>query len=236
MEPDGCALLLTDTYDHENAVKNIIGGELKERIESFQGLVGVRPDSGDVVDVTSATTEWLMDAFGYTTNSKGYKVLPDFIRTVQGDGVRRETLPLVFMEMERRGLATDNAVFGMGGGLLQHCNRDTMEFGMKANAAKVNGEWRDIGKTPTGDAMKVSKKGRLALKYSDGEYTTVKRDEIAPEDNQLVPVFRNGQLLKKWDFAELKERSEAAVPEYYYSAYTSPLREAAKGGATPVGA
>jgi nicotinamide phosphoribosyltransferase len=140
------------------------------------------------------------------------------------------------MEMERRGLATDNAVFGMGGGLLQHCNRDTMEFGMKANAAKVNGEWRDIGKSPTGDSMKLSKKGRLALKYADGDYTTVRRDEIPEEENQLVPVFRNGQLLRKWDFVELKERSEREVPEYYYSDYTAPLREAARGAATPVGA
>ena len=79
------------------------------------------------------------------------------------------------MEMERRGLATENAVFGMGGGLLQHCNRDTMEFGMKANAVRVNGEWRDISKSPTGDSMKHSKAGRLALQYSDGDYRTVAR-------------------------------------------------------------
>ena len=154
-------------------VKNIIGGELKEVIENFPGLVGVRPDSGDVVQVTSDTTEWLMDAFGYATNSKGYKVLPDYIRVVQGDGVRRETLPKVFIEMERRGLAADNAVFGMGGGLLQHCNRDTMEFGMKANAVCVNGEWRDICKSPDRRRMKVSKAGRLALKYANGDYQTV---------------------------------------------------------------
>ncbi|MCX6386721.1 MAG: hypothetical protein NTV40_08885 [Solirubrobacterales bacterium] len=190
---NGVALLLTDTYDHENAVKNILGKELKEAIESFPGLVGVRPDSGDVVEVTADTTEWLMDSFGYTTNSKGYKVLPDFVRVVQGDGVRRETLPKVFIELERRGLAADNAVFGMGGGLLQHCNRDTMEFGMKANAAKVNGEWRDIAKTPTGDSMKISKAGRLALAHIDGEYKTVARDSIPPEENLLVPVFRNGR-------------------------------------------
>src|SRR6185369_7690331 len=87
------------------------------------------------------------------------------------------------------------------------------------------GEWRDIGKSPTGDTMKLSKKGRLALKYSDGEYSTVKRDEIAPEENQLVPVFRNGQLLKKWDFAELKERSEREVPESYYAGYIDDVEE-----------
>jgi nicotinamide phosphoribosyltransferase len=213
----GVTLLLTDTYDHENAVKNILGGELKEEIEKFPGLVGARPDSGDVVQVTADTTEWLMDAFGYTTNSKGYKVLPDFIRVVQGDGVRRETFPKVLAELERRGFAADNAVYGMGGGLLQHCNRDTMEFGMKANAAKVDGQWRDIAKAPTGDSMKRSKAGRLALQYTDGDYKTVRRDSIPEEDNQLVPVFRNGQLLKKWDFSELIARSDRETPEYYYA-------------------
>lgn len=231
---NGVALLLSDTYDHENAVKNIIGGELKEEIESFPGLVGVRPDSGNVVQVTSDTTEWLMEAFGYTVNSKGYKVLPDYIRVVQGDGVRRDTLRDVFIEMERRGLATDNAVFGMGGGLLQHCNRDTMEFGMKANAVKVNGAWRAIGKEPTGDPMKRSKKGRLALQEVDGTLKTVPRDSIPPEENKLVPVFRNGQLLKKWDFSELIERSEREYPESYYAEWVDPMRRAAKGGATPV--
>ncbi len=107
---NGVALLLTDTYDHEHAVKNIIGGELKEMVENFPGLVGIRPDSGDVVQVTSDTTEWLMENFGYTTNSKGYKVLPDYLRVVQGDGVRRESLPKVFIEMERRGLGRERRV------------------------------------------------------------------------------------------------------------------------------
>ena len=41
--PHGCALLLTDTYDHENAVKNIVGSELKEQIQNFPGLVGSAP-------------------------------------------------------------------------------------------------------------------------------------------------------------------------------------------------
>lgn len=225
---NGVALLLTDTYDHEHAVKNIIGGELKEMVENFPGLVGIRPDSGDVVQVTSDTTEWLMENFGYTTNSKGYKVLPDYLRVVQGDGVRRESLPKVFIEMERRGLGAENAVFGMGGGLLQHCNRDTLEFGMKASAAKVNGQWRETAKSPTGDSMKVSKAGRLALQYVDGDYRTVPRDSIPPEENVLVPVFRNGQLLKKWDFAELIERSEREYPEHYYRDAVAPMLAASK--------
>ncbi|MGB1885137.1 MAG: nicotinate phosphoribosyltransferase [Gammaproteobacteria bacterium] len=222
----GVVILLTDTYDHENCVKNIIGGELKQDVENFPGLVGVRPDSGDIVQVTSDTTEWLMDAFGFETNSKGYKVLPPFVRVLQGDGVTFTSLPQVFIEMERRGLSAENALFGMGGGLLQHHNRDTMNFGQKANAVCVNGEWRDIYKAPTGSSMKVSKRGRLALKYENGEFETVPRDSISAEENQLIPVFRNGQLLKKWDFTELIERSEREYPESYYLDIVKPLRDA----------
>ncbi|QKP76951.1 nicotinate phosphoribosyltransferase [Methyloligella sp. GL2] len=222
----GVVILLTDSYDHENAVKNIIGKELKETIEAGPGLIGVRPDSGDPVQVTAETTEWLMEAFGYSVNSKGYKVLPDFIRTVQGDGVTMYSLRDIYIEMERRGLAADNAVFGMGSGLLQQCNRDTLNFGQKANAAKVNGSWVDIFKKPTGAAFKASKRGRLALKAENGSYVTVPKDSIAPEENLLQPVFRNGKLLKKWDFSELIERSEQPVPESYYAEIVQPMIEA----------
>lgn len=228
----GVALLLTDTYDHENAIKNIIGGELKELIQNFPGLVGARPDSGDPVQVTAETTEWLMDAFGYETNSKGFRILPPFIRVVQGDGITLNSLRDIYVEMERRGLAADNALFGMGGGLLQHCNRDTMNFGQKANAAQINGKWIDIAKSPTGAGFKVSKPGRLALTMVDGEYRTVPRDSIPAHENLLVPVFRNGQLLKKWDFTELIERSERPVPEHYYSDLIAPMLAA---DSVPVG-
>jgi nicotinamide phosphoribosyltransferase len=225
--PEGCALLLTDTYDHENCVKNIVGGELKEQIRNFPGLVGIRPDSGDIVEVTADTTEWLMDAFGYEVNSKGFKILPPFVRVVQGDGVNFHSLPQVYMELERRGLAADNAVFGMGGGLLQHWNRDTMNFGQKASAVCVDGEWRDIAKQPTGATFKTSKKGRLALKHENGVYTTVPKGSIPESENVLKPVFRNGKLLKKWDFTELIANAEKDVPESYYIDHVGQMRTVA---------
>ncbi|GHC40659.1 nicotinate phosphoribosyltransferase [Gemmobacter nanjingensis] len=215
----GFALVLTDTYDHENCVKNILGGELKEMIQNFPGLVGARPDSGEIVEVTADTTEWLMDAFGYETNSKGFKILPPFIRVVQGDGVTAKSLPRVYAELERRGLAADNAIFGMGGGLLQHCDRDTNRFAQKASAVCVNGEWRDISKSPKGEQYKTSKAGRLALIKENGEFKTVRRESVSPEQNLLQPVFRNGKLLKKWDFSELIEASEAPVPQEWYQSW-----------------
>lgn len=225
----GVVMLLSDSYNHERCVKEIIGRQLRDEVRAFPGLVGIRPDSGDIVQVTSETTEWLMDAFGYEVNSKGYRVLPPYIRVVQGDGVTIDSLPKVFTEMKRRGLSAENALFGMGGGLLQHHNRDTLNFGQKGSAVCVNGEWRDIFKAPTGASFKVSKRGRLALKYENGTYETVARDSIAPEQNLLVPVFRNGKLLKKWDFSELVERSEQPVPEAYYADAVEELRAGPSG-------
>jgi nicotinamide phosphoribosyltransferase len=81
---------------------------------------------------------------------------------------------------------------------------------------RINGTWKPIQKVPTGDAMKRSKAGRLALRFVDGDYQTVPRDSIAPEENVLVPVFRNGKPLRLYDFAELKARSERRTPDYYY--------------------
>jgi nicotinamide phosphoribosyltransferase len=211
----GVAGLLVDAYDHENAVRNIVGKDLHDDVVSYPGLVIIRCDSGDPIMTPVDTVEWLMEAFGATTNSKGFKLLPPNLRVVQGDGLIPSTHAGIYKEMERRGLAADNLLCGMGGGLLQQVNRDTLNFGYKANAIKINGEWIGIQKTPTGSKMKRSKAGRLALQYSEGDYLTVPRKSIPDEENILVPVFRDGKLLRKWEFSELIERSERPAPQHY---------------------
>ncbi|MCC2626363.1 MAG: Nicotinamide phosphoribosyltransferase [Thermomicrobiales bacterium] len=212
----GVAGLLCDAYDHENAVRNIIGKELHDEVANFAGLVAVRCDSGDPVKVAADTVEWLMEDFGSSVNSKGFRQLPPNIRVVQGDGLTPTSHGALYQELEKRGLAADNLLSGMGGGLLQRINRDTLNFGMKANAVRIKGAWKDIQKVPTGDSMKRSKAGRLALRFVDGDYQTVHRDSIPAEQNVLVPVFRDGKMLRIYDFAELKQRSERPTPEYYY--------------------
>ncbi|EID80060.1 MULTISPECIES: nicotinate phosphoribosyltransferase [Rhodococcus] len=101
-------------------------------------------------------------------------------RPLVDSGPKAAQLPLelVYAELERRGFSAENAIPGMGGGLLQHCNRDTMNFGQKASAVCVNGEWRTIAKAPTGDAMKGSERGRLGLRLS--------RESISPGENILL--------------------------------------------------
>jgi nicotinamide phosphoribosyltransferase len=53
----------------------------------------------------------------------------------------------------------DNVAFGMGAGLLQHVNRDTLRFAMKASAICGPHGWYGIQKTPKSDPSKSSKRG-----------------------------------------------------------------------------
>ncbi|MBY4574889.1 nicotinate phosphoribosyltransferase [Gordonia paraffinivorans] len=208
---------VSDSYDLDNAVRQIFGTELKEQIINSGSTILVRPDSGDPATVIADTVEGLIDAFGAETNSKGYKVLPDYVRAAQGDGLTIDSLKTIYRELDRRGLAADNIYLGMGGGLLQYINRDSLAFAQKASAAKVNGEWIDVYKEPKTDTGKRSKRGRLALVFRDGEYRTVRREDAAEGENLLQTVYRDGKLLVNHNFEDLIERSERQVPRSYYA-------------------
>jgi nicotinamide phosphoribosyltransferase len=220
-------VIVADSYDLDNAVHNIFGRELKDLVDNQTGTVFVRPDSGDPVSVVADTVEGLIEHYGHIENSKGYKVLPDQIRVCQGDGITLDSLRAIYEELDRRKLAADNVYFGMGGGLLQHINRDSLHFAQKANAVRINGEWIDIWKSPNGVDLKASKRGRLAVRQVDGRFETVPRDSIPAQENLLQPVYRNGKLLKRWDFLDLVERSERTVPEEYFASVITPREQAA---------
>lgn len=202
---------VADSYDIYHACRAIIGEELKEKIKNNGGTIVVRPDSGDPYRVPIEIIEILMEKFGYTINSKGYKVLPPYIRVIQGDGITIESIPRILLNMEQHGLSADNIAFGMGGGLLQQVNRDTLKYAMKASARQDKmGQWHDVYKDPIGGG-KTSKRGRLGLILDAGlgnfEYRTVSKEFADDRGNLLQPVFRNGEILKKWDFAGIRQRA-----------------------------
>lgn len=199
--------VVSDSYDLWNAINRIWGDELKEQVETMGGTLVVRPDSGNPLEVVPQALENLMDKFGYHTNSKGYRVLPDCIRLIQGDGVSLRSIEAILAVLEARGISADNLAFGMGGELLQKVNRDTQKFAMKASAICVQGEWRDISKDPITDPGKRSKRGRLALIRNNGQYQTIREDQLGLQPNLLVPVFRNGELLVQYSFDEIRARA-----------------------------
>lgn len=211
--PGKLVAVVSDSYDLWNAIDNIWGDELKAKVESTGGTLVVRPDSGDPVNIVTETIERLMRNFGSEVNSKGYRVLPDCIRVIQGDGISQQTIEAILEAMKQRKQSADNVAFGMGGELLQKINRDTMKFAMKASAAKVDGIWRDVFKDPITDRGKRSKKGRLAVvRTANGDVATIRaQDGVSQQNgrqaNMMVPVFRNGQMLKEYDFDEVRAQA-----------------------------
>ncbi len=201
--------VVSDSYDLWNALDNLWGGSLKQSVIQNGGTVVIRPDSGDPVKVVTETLERLMGRFGATVNRKGYRVLPDYIRVIQGDGINPDSIREILAAMKKKGQSAENIAFGMGAALLQKVNRDTQRFAMKASAICVDGAWRDVYKDPITDPGKRSKAGRLALVENAGRLTTVLREEAA-DKNLLVEVYRNGKLLQEWGFEEIRQRAANA--------------------------
>lgn len=79
--------VVSDSYDLWNAIDNIWGDELKTQVESNGGTLVIRPDSGEPASIVAETIKRLMKTFGFSINAKGYRVLPDCIRVIQGDGI-----------------------------------------------------------------------------------------------------------------------------------------------------
>lgn len=202
-KPKSLVAIVSDSYDLMNAVTEMYGTDLKEEIIDSGATIVVRPDSGDPHTVPVEVVAALGEKFGYTLNSKGYKVLHPSVRVIQGDGITLQSLPFILDNLLKAGWAADNLAFGMGGGLLQMVNRDTCQFAMKCSAICVDGEWRDVYKDPKGDHGKKSKRGQLALVREGSEWNTVPRFGHAYED-QLVHVYRNGMLLRDWKFSEIR--------------------------------
>ena len=106
------------------------------------------------------------------------------------------------------GFAVDNIAFGMGGGLLQSVNRDTLRFAMKANAMQDDaGQWHDVSKKPATDPAKASKAGRQAVVLEQGRMAARRLDAVNDGEDLLKPVWKDGQLLVRHDFADIRERA-----------------------------
>jgi nicotinamide phosphoribosyltransferase len=210
---------VSDSYDIYNAVENIWGDELKDKVINSGGTLVVRPDSGDPVLTPVEVVKLLAEKFGYTVNSKGYKVLHPSVRVIQGDGINEHTLPKILEVLKVHGFSADNIAFGMGGGLLQAWNRDTLKYAMKASArCDENGVWHDVYKDPVTDSGKLSKKGRLGLVYECGigscGYHTVPKNIADNKENLLRPIYRNGVLLIDEDFQTIRNRAQLREEEY----------------------
>jgi len=210
--PTGLVAVVSDSYDVFNACKNFWGKELKEMIVKREGRLVVRPDSGDPPVIVVQLLDILGEAFAEhcTKTSTGFKVLPPFIRIIQGDGVSYETLGTILQAMMDANWAAENVAFGSGGALLQKLNRDTQKCAFKCSEiTKVGGGTTNVYKDPITDKGKQSKMGRLTLeKGEDGVIVTTTEGKGDPAKDMLVEVFKDGALLVDQMFEDIRERAK----------------------------
>lgn len=186
--PHASFSMVSDTYDYWNLVDNILP-TLKDEIMAHDGKLLIRPDSGDIIEISVKTVEHLWGIFGGYVNEKGYKVLDPHIGVVYGDGVTPPRAETIYSELEKLGFAADNIVFGAGsfsfncsleedenGNMIMGgYTRDTFCVAIKATAGEVNGKYVPIFKDPktdrdNGDNFKKSQRGYCHIHYTeDGE-------------------------------------------------------------------
>ena len=232
--PGSIVAVVSDSYDLFNACDKLWGGELKDEVVNSGAVVVIRPDSGDPVVVLPKMLRILSEKFGYAKNDKGYKVLNN-VRIIWGDGINSVSLSSILRcVVDVAGYSADNLAFGMGGGLLQQLDRDTQRFAMKCSAigirevpatydptAQVENTdgsvlvWRDVFKDPATDPGKASKKGRVTLFESGGEYVTDIDVELPKHWTDkgtdwkvaLVTYFEDGEVKFTQTFDEVRANS-----------------------------
>jgi nicotinamide phosphoribosyltransferase len=186
-KPGAIFACVIDSYDTFNAIqlwaKPQKGNRsLLDQVAEAGATVVLRPDSGNPVTMPIKVIEQLMLALPdeVYVNIKGFNVLPNHVRVIQGDGIDIEQVrEILFTMMSDYKMSASNIAFGMGGGLLQKVDRDTFKFAMKTCRAVINEKVVSVAKDPITDQGKKSKEGDLALYFNTvtKEYKTINLDK-----------------------------------------------------------
>ena len=211
-KPGSKISIVADSYDLFNMIRKMIGVELKQQIVESEAVVIIRPDSGVPHEIVLKTILELMATFGYTINSKGYMVLPPYIRVIQGDGIDYDSIQMILEVLKEYKISADNIFFGMGGALLQKVDRDKNgAWADKVSEGCVDGIWLDVFKDPITDKGKRSKRGHQMLyrhKIEKDRWDTATVQDggglMLYWDEALDSVYLNGEILRTQTFNEIR--------------------------------
>lgn len=214
--PSGIVSIVSDTWDLWKVCTEYLPA-LKSVILQRNGKVVIRPDSGNPVKIIcgdpegkteaqqKGVVELLWDVFGGTITEKGFKMLDAHIGAIYGDSINLERAQAICEGLKAKGFASQ-VVFGIGSYTYQYNTRDTFGTAMKATYVVVDGEAREIFKSPvTDDGTKRSATGLLCVKKEHGKY--VLYDKVSPEEeaqSELKTVFKDGKITREFSLAEIR--------------------------------
>jgi nicotinamide phosphoribosyltransferase len=204
--PTGYVACVSDSFNIYKAIKDKWGTALRDTVMKRDGTLVVRPDSGKPEQVVLECLRLLGEAFGYSINDKGYKVLNPHVRLIQGDGVNIGSIAEILHAMDKMDWSADNVAFGMGGALLQKLDRDTQKMAIKCSSVTVDGIMRDVFKDPITDQGKISMRGKLILVDRGGRLFT-QPASLGVGDDLLIDVFKDGNMLVDHTFQSVRERA-----------------------------
>lgn len=210
-----------DSYDYWNIIDNILP-QLKTEIMNHNGCMLMRGDSGDCVEVVTKTVFKLWEEFGGTVNSKGYKVLDPHVKAIYGDSITVQRCEKIYRILMKNGFACSNVALGVGSfsfqcivedGVLKPFTRDTFSSCIKATYCEIDGKATPIFKNPKDGGFKKSQKGccRVYTRcdgsiYYEDELTWKQAIDYEKRGNMLIPVFKDGELLKEQSLKEIRDR------------------------------
>lgn len=210
-----------DSYDYWNIIDNILP-QLKTEIMNHNGCMLMRGDSGDCVEVVTKTVFKLWEEFGGTVNSKGYKVLDPHVKAIYGDSITVQRCEEIYKILMENGFACSNVALGVGSfsfqcieedDELKPFTRDTFSSCIKATYCEIDGKPTPIFKNPKDGGFKKSQKGccRVYTRcdgsiYYEDELTWKQATDYEKRGNMLIPVFKDGELLKGQSLKEVRDR------------------------------
>ncbi len=217
--PRGIVSIVSDTWDYWKVITAYIP-TLKNDILKRDGKVVIRPDSGDPVKIIcgdpdampgtpeyKGSVECLWETFGGTSTKNGYKLLDEHIGLIYGDSITLKRCEVICEQLEAKGFASTNVVFGIGSFTYQYVTRDTYGFAMKATYGEVKGKGRAIFKNPkTDDGTKKSAKGLIRINGENGRVTHM-HDELTWAEEQggmLQTIYKDGKLIREVALSEIR--------------------------------
>lgn len=224
--PSGIVSIVSDTWDFWKVLTEYtvtLKDEILSRTQDALGNAKVvfRPDSGDPVAIIcgdpdavkgspeqKGAVECLWDVFGGTITSTGHKVLDSHVGLIYGDSITLKIAEAILRQLEAKGFASCNIVFGVGSHTYQMVTRDTFGSAIKATFGVVNGEERELFKQPKTDSgLKNSAKGLLRVEQEGNDFVLYESQTWEQEsEGVLASVFCDSQMDRFETLEEVRNR------------------------------